>query len=146
MRVVEAPNGYFLLYEVPSTIKDYLKNSVPIRHRDYLGEPHYYWRVHKTWIKPVTQLARRWKLSLELEVSEESRVIIQDELNQIRVNDKAPSKEQIYATLYLTTEAPSVIVDAVWKALVKIYHPDIVGGDATDFNKFKDAYDTIKKG
>lgn len=52
-------------------------------------------------------------------------------------------KDCEYNALYLTKEAPTFIIDAVWKAIVKHLHPD-VGGDSATFVKLKTAYETIK--
>ena len=61
---------------------------------------------------------------------------------------KAELKREVHstssATLHLTDGAPEFIVDAVWKAIAKRYHPDTYTGDADLFMKYKAAYDKIK--
>jgi hypothetical protein len=49
-----------------------------------------------------------------------------------------------YSQLHLTHDAPSFIVDAVWKAIIKHQHPD-VGGDSEIFMKYKAAYESVRK-
>lgn len=52
---------------------------------------------------------------------------------------------QAYEKLYLQPNAPRSIVDAVWKALARIHHPD-VGGDAEAFKDIQAAYRKIING
>lgn len=47
--------------------------------------------------------------------------------------------ESAYAALYLTPDAPPEMVQAAWRALAKIHHPD-VGGEAAAMARINDAY------
>jgi hypothetical protein len=49
-----------------------------------------------------------------------------------------------YSILYLTTDAPEFVVKAVYKTLAFKYHPDR-GGEAEQFQKVKEAYESITK-
>ena len=49
-----------------------------------------------------------------------------------------------YSILYLTPNAPDFIVKSVYKTLAFKYHPD-KGGDAEQFQVFRDAYEAINK-
>lgn len=47
-----------------------------------------------------------------------------------------------YAVLHLLPTAPESIIKAAWRELAKTLHPDL-GGDAEQFKRAKDAYETI---
>jgi DnaJ-class molecular chaperone len=49
-----------------------------------------------------------------------------------------------FAVLFLTRDAPVFMIEAAWKALARQHHPDL-GGNTTDFQRVKDAYEEIKK-
>lgn len=55
-----------------------------------------------------------------------------------------PVKQDHRATLFLTKDAPRFMIDAAWKALARVYHPDR-GGDPAAFHKAKEAYEELKK-
>ncbi len=54
------------------------------------------------------------------------------------------SMADIYATMYLTVEAPLYVVEAVYRALVKKLHPDINPGGHEEMTKVNLAYQKIK--
>lgn len=118
---VEPGEGDFLrVIRPPAGVVKALKYTVPSTHR-YFKEG--FWYVHSTYIEGIVQMAEK-----------ESVVSYTNDL----------STEQAYRVLFLTPQAPMVIVEAVWKALAKEYHPDC-GGDAEKFKALVQAYELIKK-
>jgi len=59
--------------------------------------------------------------------------------------DTTPGVFDDYAILYLRSDAPMPIVDAVWRTLAKLHHPD-VGGEEETFKRVLAAYNRIKGG
>jgi len=49
-----------------------------------------------------------------------------------------------YAVLHLLPTAPMAIIEAVWRALARLHHPD-VGGDEELFKRLSAAYRRIKE-
>lgn len=53
------------------------------------------------------------------------------------------STEEPYSVMHLLPTAPKAIVDAAWKALARLHHPDM-GGDEEQFKRISAAYEKIK--
>lgn len=62
-----------------------------------------------------------------------------DNIKQLGVEEKSSA----YATLFLTKNAPSFMIEAAWKALAREYHPDR-GGNPDAFKNAQAAYEEIK--
>jgi hypothetical protein len=54
-----------------------------------------------------------------------------------------PELRQAFDTLFLAYNAPLLVAEATYKALSKVYHPD-VGGQAEHFHAINDAIATIR--
>lgn len=48
-----------------------------------------------------------------------------------------------HSSLFLTPDAPDFMIEAAYKALVKVHHPDL-GGDTVTFKKIQKAYEELK--
>lgn len=57
-----------------------------------------------------------------------------------------PSHDSPYAAMYLRDNAPNEVVDAVYRALAKLVHPDIIGPQGHErMQRLNLAYEAIKK-
>lgn len=128
--------------------REYIRRSVPSTHK-YLSDAHNEMAVHVKYIVAVTQI--------EITHSDENvdysalphwaRAELEEyEANKQRLAPKSvvlSGKSSAYSILYLIPDAPGYIVDAAYKALVKVHHPD-VGGDEETFKNITTAYAKIK--
>ena len=55
-----------------------------------------------------------------------------------------PELRTAFDGLYLAYNAPLYVAEQVYKALSKLYHPDM-GGQAEHFHQINDAIDTIRR-
>ena len=63
-----------------------------------------------------------------------------DNIKQLVIEEKSDA----YATLFLTKNAPSFMIEAAWKALAREHHPDR-GGNPDAFKSAQAAYEEIKR-
>jgi hypothetical protein len=64
-----------------------------------------------------------------------------------RTCGKAPTRpagSDHFTTLHLLPSAPAALVDAAFRCLAKIHHPD-VGGDATRMRELTEAHDALSR-
>ena len=107
---------YYRVLDPSVRVAARIKADIPLKHRFF---EHNHWFIHADYVEAVLQFA---------------------------ATEGPPSvvaTDDDYATLYLLPTAPVAIVEAVWKALVKIHHPD-VGGDTERFKSLLDAYTRVK--
>ncbi len=64
--------------------------------------------------------------------------------NKSRNVVKSIIQEDPFAVMHLLPTAPQVMIEAAWKALAKLHHPDS-GGNEEEFKRVSDAYQRIKK-
>jgi hypothetical protein len=50
-----------------------------------------------------------------------------------------------HAVLFVTSDAPKQVIEAAYKALARLYHPDVPGGDNAKMERLNVAYERIKK-
>jgi hypothetical protein len=145
--LVKQCKDFFALFGAPKNVVEYLRLSVVPKFRHFDGgheNPH--WKVHKTHIVQALQLAHGQGHRVEYRGCSPEYLDLFEKTTANRDNKQpVTNKEQAYAALYLTADAPTAIVDAAWKVLAKMHHPD-VGGDALTFTRISGAYDLIKKG
>lgn len=129
--------GYFVASNLRQQVSDYIRFSVkPLSHRRYDDGK---WVVEIGHLAAIVAYGEKYgfvdysalpdELQLNLAINK-SRTAIKNEYNP-------------FAVMHLLPTAPSAIVDAVYKALAKIHHPD-VGGDEETFKSIVEAYDRIK--
>jgi hypothetical protein len=114
VRVVHEEGDFYAIYGAPKRVVSYLRESVPQRFRRYEPRPSPHWVVHTNYVKGAKEL----------------------DDSSLTVNH--------YAVMFLTRNAPDFVVEAVWKALALVHHPDR-GGDSALFVRVKNAYDAIKR-
>jgi hypothetical protein len=106
---------YYRVLDPSKRVAARIKTDIPVKYR-FFEKGH--WYLHADYMDAVLQFAAT------------------EDATQAASDDD-------FATLYLLPSAPSAIVDAVWKALVKIHHPD-VGGDSEHFKTLVAAYGRVK--
>ena len=116
MQVSKGPRHFFRVVGAKGRALDWIRYSVPQQLRYYEDGA---WFVHKKHIEDVKQLGSSDPLTT------------------------TPSGSDDYAILHLRSDAPMVIVEAVWRALAKLHHPDR-GGDEETFKRINAAYQRIK--
>lgn len=132
MKIVKSSSkGYFQVLEVPNEISNYIRYKIPYNKRIFSE----HWFITVKYIPSLVKFARG--RGIVVDVSSLPAYITKHLGEQVKTS---PS-----ATLYLIDGAPEYIVDAVWKAIAKKWHPDKEGGDSSEFLKFKEAYDHIKE-
>lgn len=136
MKVIHESGDFYAVYGIPGPLRTYIKLSLPTTHRRYEPEPHPRWLVSR---KYVVQLLR---------MAFEGGHIVQYELSadmQAKVDLDRPTwtGKTAHSSLFLTPDAPDFMLDAAYKALVKVHHPDC-GGDAVIFRKIQKAYEELK--
>ncbi len=145
MIVSRGDRDFFVIERASNDVSSYIKWSItPTMYRYYEDGK---WYVHKNHLLAVVQLGYV-----------KNKVVDYSQLDaQWRTKiDKAKlgwTKENIptisdpsdsHSILYLTSNVPEYILEAVWKAVLKKNHPD-VGGDPEVFMKMKQAYEEIKR-
>ncbi len=152
MRFEECENSpqFYRVRGINKSVIDFIQYSVRPSLRYYEDGV---WHIHISQILDVTQLAystagqvnyAALPVDVQMQIAEEKK--------NWRQGTPKPSawkqpeeviKAQAYETLFLTPDAPCHVVTAVWRALVKVHHPDH-GGDEETFKKLSEAYDKIK--
>ena len=136
--------GHYLVTQICKTTKQYIIYKIP-EHKRYLDGS--VWYVHSSELPALFKKAKDTKIHDTLDYKDLPPVIV--EAIDFAVHNKKPSKFVIsptisnHSVLHLTSDAPTFIVEAVWKAVLKNHHPDH-GGDSDAFLKYKEAYEAIK--
>jgi len=118
MKISKGPRHFFKVVGATGRALTWIKQSVPVNLRYYEDGA---WYVHKNHIEDVKQLGSAVPAPTFRRGSDD------------------------WSVLHLQPGAPVAIVDAVWRALAKIHHPDH-GGDAETFKRINAAYQRIKGG
>lgn len=136
------------LYQIvdPSReVVDYIRRFVPGTHKfcDENGS----WHIDLKYIVSVgqIQLAEHGNISFAGIPEYEKGQLEEYVTKLIKRKSKTTLSSDAHSILHLLPNAPRLIVDAVWKALAKLHHPDR-GGDMETFKKYQEAYDKITKG
>jgi len=150
MKVITGKGNFFKLFGAPTSVVQYLRYSVSQAYRYFETEDKPHWCVHRDYLIYAIQLGYSElgyvdysdiSADLQVEIAKsKSSWKVRNDLPDVNINLKY---EECFASLFLTPNAPHEIVDAVWKAVVRKYHPD-VGGDEDRFVQMKDAYEKIK--
>jgi DnaJ-class molecular chaperone len=105
-------------------------------------------------IKRIPTKSRAWDpkskyWSVSVPYIEHAILIVQTTFPELMVNDERPvvrpRRDEDYSVLHLHSTAPSYIVDAVYKAMAKHYHPDVNPKGADKMRKINSAYERIRK-
>ncbi len=147
MVVGSVKEDFYPVEQLCNTVKKFIR-SLPAEKRYLDGNT---WWVHKS---SLLEVLRRAKLTGNHSVLDYSKVEsdLQFTIDTILFNKKRkliiPTniKDSPYAVLHLQETAPRELVDAAFKTLAKLTHPDC-GGDPEMFLRVKAAYDliTLKK-
>lgn len=120
---------YIIPSAAPKAVDEYIRFKIPAKFRVYAEQ----WHVHADYLGVISKLFDRAGISIDS--SAVPAYILQSDQALVQ----GP-----YETLFLRQGAPQIVVDAVWKALAKHYHPDVSTGNNELFLKYKKAYDMIK--
>lgn len=153
MRIVPHHGNFYQVIGLGKLSTSYLNSILPLE--KFHDSDKRVWCVHEKHVVSLLQLGYRETGTIEYSKLPEHLYmeVVQKSLHWVRgspskksmVIPKKPEYIDDYATLYLTPNAPHDIVDVVWKALARQYHPD-TGGDSETFIKISDAYQRIKRG
>lgn len=135
-------NGYYEVSQLCKATKKYIINSITELNR-YLNNKT--WYVHESELPLLFKRAKDTGNHSVLDYSQLPNHIqenITSVLNKFKKIVVQPSDD--FSVLFLTPSAPSFIIEAVWRAILKKHHPD-VGGDADKFLSYKQAYERLRK-
>lgn len=120
---------------------EFLRSGIqPTAYRQYDVKRHI-WLVHWSRLPLLVQVAQRIYARVDWST-------LPDRWQVFIVSGQPPpivilKPRDSFAVLFLTTEAPEVVVKAAYKALSMIYHPDH-GGDQDKMSELNAAYDKIQ--
>ena len=120
-----------------------LKGGIPAPHRWWAPERRM-WAIASGWYTPLVALIEAHygahSYQLFFSAAQVDRVLA-------TLTGRPPppvSPDAWYQTLFLQPGAPPPVIDAVYRQLAKLYHPD-VGGDLRTMQAINDAYARIKQ-
>lgn len=127
--------SFFVVTDFGKKVSDYVRFSIPPKDRKYDEGK---WVVLLTHLPAVVAIGEKYSFvdysalpyEMQLGLAQSKRIPIEKESNPFTV-------------MHLLPTAPSAIVDAVYRALVKLHHPD-VGGNEDTMRGIIDAYNRIK--
>lgn len=111
-----------------------LKQLIPARHREWLPDDRL-WHISARFAPDATVLARSWFDAVE---------IIPHRRAQDPGHPPSPKTIDSLARLHLRETAPWPVVEAAYKALARLHHPD-KGGDQTTMKHINAAYTNLKE-
>src|SRR5262245_32913850 len=114
-----------------ATLVQALKDAIPYRYREWDGAAKL-WRIDADWGDVVLQTLE----CLGISVADKRPVAPQPTV-------VASELQQACTLLYITPDAPMEVAEAAFKALARLYHPD-VGGDTATFQAINNALATFK--
>jgi hypothetical protein len=139
MKITPHSNPEFFVVSSPrQQMHEYIRFNIrPLSHRRYEDGC---WIVHLSHLIAVVALGEKYGFVDYSALPDELQ------LNLVMGKSKTVIKSEYspFAVMHLLPTAPSAIVDAVYRALAKIHHPD-VGGDEETFKTIVEAYDRIKQ-
>ncbi len=143
LRLVKRDPCWLELHGAPYAIEAEVRAQVkPATRRSY-DRSTGLWSIHWQWIKWLVDLARSKNIAViwaDLPATWQKLAAGAT----MAVDEVSAEPVCVYATLYLTNDAPLEVVKAAYKALAAKTHPD-VGGDERDFRRISDAYKNIIK-
>ena len=145
MIVSRGDGDFFAIERASSDVCSYIKWSItPTMYRYYENAK---WYIHKDHLLDVVQLGyAKDKVVDYSQLSTPWRKCI-DKAKLSWTKENIPTisdPSDSHSILYLTSNVPEYILEAVWRAVLKKNHPD-VGGDPEVFMKMKKAYEDIKR-
>lgn len=143
-----------------------LKDTVPFDFRQWDGDERR-WYVFESYAEQVVELVKEYWPSVDLSDYEPDAQPFWQQSddresqrgrgnwgyrraeNQQRSQSQwstpnGPSPTTDHAALYVTADAPAVVIRAAYKALATLHHPD-KGGTTAQMQKINQAYDSLKK-
>jgi len=103
------------------------------------------WSVHWHWLSVVATLAKNLGHTIDWSaLPERWQMVAAGACTAADAQVMDQVSNDPFDVLYITTDAPQVVIKAAYKALVSVHHPD-VGGNVKDFQKIDDAYKRILK-
>lgn len=147
MLVQPGKPGWVEILSAPEQLGVILQGVIPADDRFYDGTK---WSVLKKYLLAVVRAGyeicgrvdySRMPASAQMEIAQAKPGWIP---GSVRLPSPGIPKRDPYVILYLQPGAPPAIVKAVWRQLLKEFHPD-KGGDPKKFLAYKDAYEEITK-
>lgn len=138
MRVVpsEASRGFYRIEAASAKLQSFIRSHINPKYKQYLDD----WYVKEVILLDVVKYA----ISIGEDIDQSDLPEVLKEFIEEALSKTAYFKSDPWETLFLLKNTPEFVVDAVWKALARYYHPDLSTGNAELFMKFKEAYDKVK--
>lgn len=149
MKIYVHPNEDFVFVKTNhAKIKEWLRFSVkPVTHR-YFSDEEFAWVLHRDHLLDAIRVGMvHGPVDYSaLPIDTQMTIAAQKAAwrTQARVVEKSVGADP-YRVMHLLPTAPQVIVDAVFRTLAKLHHPDM-GGSEEEFKLLNDAYQRIKAG
>jgi hypothetical protein len=130
------PNGEFIYRGryIPALVSGFKR--FPAAFRDYAPDDGKAWIIWPPHAEDALALILRCAPDTEVEYTCQSRTHAWGSSQAANRND--------FQTLHLLASAPPELVDAAFRCLAKIYHPD-KGGDAAAMRRLSEAHDALSR-
>lgn len=129
MKIIPDENNLYKIIGISREISDVIQYQIPQKFRVFDDT----WYVHEKWVPFLAKTAKRSRIAVDISACPEY------------IRSELVSGSDARDVLFVTANAPPFVVDAVWKALAKRYHPDNTAtGDPVLFRKYSDAYSKVK--
>jgi len=116
---------------VVSGFKDY-----PARFRDYAPGDGKAWTIKPPYAEDALRLILRYAPDADVEYTRRTTSNATTRTRQVNNNH--------FQVLHLLPTAPPELIDAAFRCLAKLHHPD-VGGDAATMRRLTDAHDALSR-
>jgi len=117
-----------------------VRYGVKANYREYNAKTHV-WSVHLSWLSWLVHLSRSYGYEVNYGALPMEWQLLAAGANLLA--DMQGLDESPFAKLFLLDDAPLTVVQAAYRALSKVYHPDIAGGNPERFREISAAYKAI---
>jgi hypothetical protein len=122
-----------LTFPYRAALVDELKSAIPFRFRSY--DP-----KDKTWMIEIPYV----DLAIEILLEHYPNAEVPQRARASDSTEAWTGGQEDFQVLHLLPTAPSELVDAAYRTLAKLHHPD-VGGDATVMRRLTEAHDVLSR-
>lgn len=119
---------------IPAVVSGF--KSVPFRFRDFAPDEGKVWTIKPPYAEDSLTLILRYAPDAEVEYTRQTA-------SNAKTRTRTVNNDH-FRVLHLRETAPAALVDAAFRCLAKIHHPD-VGGDATTMRCLAEAHDALSR-
>lgn len=130
-RVTRTDYGAELRFPYNAWIVDSLKSLIPVGYRAWDPDAHC-WTVEEPYVDQAIGILRQVHKAVRIDDQRIPRA------------GATSGEGNSYATLHLLPTAPKELVDAAYRCLARLYHPD-TGGNTTKMQALNLAYEHLKQ-